>query len=507
MRMRKTRHRVPLTKKHKAAGGVFKGTPLKPSAAVEVRYRATLERIIARMTEETERGVAGLWKTHAPVTMDASLTSQARILLNALQGKFFKAFDVLAPEVTGSFLRGVNDHSKSSLHASLGQLSGGLSLKTSVIDGRIKEILKASTVENVGLIKSIPRQYFQKLQGDIMRAITQGNGTQQILASVQQTGEVTKKRAGLIARDQTSKATTALNAARMDALNIKEFEWSHSAGGKEPRPLHLNVLDGKIFRLDKPPIIDDRTGERGLPGQAINCRCSMVPVLRWGEDVPTDAEPEAAPEPPPPKPRAARKPRPKLDPVAPIALTGADRRAQEVLLTLGKAHKVEFLTALDDAGTPVVAPYRGEKSAVGFSPELVRLISDPANKIAVHHNHPGSNSLSPQDLHVLSLAPGMESIWAHGHDGSIYRARRAGRAFEKKHAETMRRSFETYVRGLMVAGRPIEVDDVNNIYFHVVNLMLAKARRIQYEAELSPERAKSFARLRPYVEALLEQVK
>lgn len=283
--MARPRHRVPLTKARKSQGGVFKGKPLTAPASVEARYRVTLERLIRRMTAETERGVAGLWKVHVgDRAMDASLVSQARILLNALQAKFFKAFDVLAPQVTAAFLRGVNAHSKSNLHASLSELSGGLSLKTSVIDGRIKEIVKAATVENIGLIKSIPTQYFQKLQGDVMRAITQGAGTQQILDSVRNTGQVTERRAALIARDQTSKSTTALNAARMDALNIEEFEWLHSAGGREPRPLHLNVLNGRIFKVKDPPVIDERTGEKGLPGQAINCRCRMIPVLRWGED-------------------------------------------------------------------------------------------------------------------------------------------------------------------------------------------------------------------------------
>ncbi|RIQ43658.1 phage head morphogenesis protein, partial [Bordetella avium] len=30
---------------------------------------------------------------------------------------------------------------------------------------------------------------------------------------------------------------------------------------------------------DNPPIIDKTTGERGLPGQLINCKCRMRPVI------------------------------------------------------------------------------------------------------------------------------------------------------------------------------------------------------------------------------------
>jgi uncharacterized protein with gpF-like domain len=29
------------------------------------------------------------------------------------------------------------------------------------------------------------------------------------------------------------------------------------------------------------PVIDPRTGERGIPGQAINCRCVMRPLVEF----------------------------------------------------------------------------------------------------------------------------------------------------------------------------------------------------------------------------------
>lgn len=292
--MAKPRHVVPLTRKRqewaKARGGaVFYGKPLTDPDRVEARYRATLERAIAAMTEEAEAAIRKLWESpvnrHAVLSgMDAapSMTAQARILTNALAAKFTAFFDRIAAPTANSFVAGVDKHTKSNLHASLAGLSGGLSLKTSVITGRTKEILKASVAENVALIKSIPREYFPKLQGAVMRSITTGQGVKTVLEAVVKTGEVTKKRAALIARDQTSKATTALNASRMSALNVRKFEWLHSGGGKVPRDLHKHKLNGEIFDLDNPPVIDEKTGERGLPGQLINCGCRMIPVVDYG---------------------------------------------------------------------------------------------------------------------------------------------------------------------------------------------------------------------------------
>lgn len=266
---------------------MFFGEPLIPPDRTEARYRATLEAAIAVMRKEVEREVAAVWKTNAPAVtsgLDASLASQSRILTNALARKFQAFFDRLAPDTARKFVRRIDRHSSASLHSSLKEVSGGLSLKTTVISGRVAEVAKAATVENVGLIKSIPQQYFKDIQGAVMRSIQKGDGVQTVLEEIRRTGAVTERRAALIARDQTAKATTAVNSARLQALKVRKFEWLHSGGGKEPRQLHKNTLNGQVFSLDDPPIIDERTGERGLPGQLINCRCRMIPVIDFGAD-------------------------------------------------------------------------------------------------------------------------------------------------------------------------------------------------------------------------------
>lgn len=283
--------RVPLRRSRRTArlagGGVrFFGKPLTVSAPAEERYRDALTQLVDQMATETHAGVKKLFETHAPHliadAMDASAASQARILMNAMGERFATLFQRIAPGLAAKMADDVNRASKSNLHASLREVSGGLSLKTTVITGQVAEATKAAVAANVALIKSIPDEYFTKIQGDVFRSIQQGNGLQDVLGAVVQTGAVTRRRAVLIAKDQTSKATTAINSARMKALGIKKFEWLHSAGGVEPRPLHIGVLNRRIFSLADPPIIDERTGERGLPGQLINCRCRMVPVVDFG---------------------------------------------------------------------------------------------------------------------------------------------------------------------------------------------------------------------------------
>jgi len=66
-----------------------------------------------------------------------------------------------------------------------------------------------------------------------------------VLREIERVGGVATGAPERIARDQVSKATSALNAARMKGLGIRKFEWIHSGGGKEPRKLH-EEMSGNI---------------------------------------------------------------------------------------------------------------------------------------------------------------------------------------------------------------------------------------------------------------------
>jgi len=269
---RKTR--TPLTKARQAQGpGVHEGTPLHYSEPVEARYKRELTGMVRQMRDETLKGFRRLDRQFASdaIGMDApSYASQARILVDALRKRFVAAFARRARPVAERWQSQVDAASSASLHGSLREMSGGISLSTRSIPKAATDMLKASIAENVALIRSIPEQYFLDVQGAVMRNIQRGDGAAGVLREIERVGGVATRRAELIARDQTSKATSALNAARMKGLGIRKFRWLHSSGGKEPRPLHV-VMSGNIYSLDDPPVIDDRTGERGLPGQLINC--------------------------------------------------------------------------------------------------------------------------------------------------------------------------------------------------------------------------------------------
>jgi SPP1 gp7 family putative phage head morphogenesis protein len=274
-----------LTKKRAAYAAprknvTFKGTRLNYNAATQDKYVKALTSLVKQMTAQTLREVRA-WADSAGldgVAMDADPASQARILTNKLKAKFDSLFGRKAKTLADRMVANAAGNSKTNLHTSLKTLSGGLSLKTDLLTSDLKTVLTATVAENVSLIKSIPTDYFNQIQGDIFRAITTGQGVADIVPALEEYEGVTLRRARNIALDQTRKAYNNINKHRMEAVGIKQFQWVHSGGGQKPRELHVE-MDGNIYSFDDLPVIDERTGERGIPGQAINCRCTMVPVV------------------------------------------------------------------------------------------------------------------------------------------------------------------------------------------------------------------------------------
>ena len=263
---------------------LFRGHPLAHNAGVSAAYAGRLRALTARMTRQVTREILRLYKTDAAGAhfgQDATIASQSRILLNALGKTFSDLFASRARPLAEGLVKSADAASVTALHSSLSKLSGGMSLKTSLSSPGLENIIKAAVTENVGLLKSIASEYLQKVEGAVMRSITSGNGLQDLAPALEQYEGQTRRRAENIALDQTRKVYNSINKGRMTAIGIEKFMWHHSGGGAHPREDHVE-MDGQIYAFSEPPVIDQRTGERGIPGQAPNCRCIMTPVFEFG---------------------------------------------------------------------------------------------------------------------------------------------------------------------------------------------------------------------------------
>lgn len=237
------------------------------------------------MSSEYEREIKALYKRFDVLTMDDSLASQARIIMNKLGREWEQIFTRASNDIINGFVSRLDKFAKADAKQSLKQLSGGLTIEVPQWPGDLQDKIKAAVNSNVKLIRDIPTQYAFRIEGVVNRSIEFGqDGSAQIFRELTKTGDMSLKRAKLIASDQTRKITSTLNTERMKAAGVRKWRWVHSGGGREPRELHLE-LDGQVFDYDgDPPIIDDQTGERGYPGQLINCRCVQVPVIDFEND-------------------------------------------------------------------------------------------------------------------------------------------------------------------------------------------------------------------------------
>lgn len=259
----------------------LRGLPLNYNAGVEVRYRQQLQAMVSKMTATVKKRLETFFDK--PVAKeyyatDDSISSQARVLTNQLTREFEQLFGRHAKPYAKQMAKSSAQASKTNLHASLKEMSGGLSLQTGILTSDLNDVLAATVTENVALIKSIPQQYLKNVQGAVMRSITTGNGYADLVPFLAKQEGMTMRRAHLIANDQTKKAYNNINRERMQAVGVKQFEWLHTGGEQKPRPLH-EELSGQTFSFDDLPVIDENTGETGIPGQLVNCGCRMVPVI------------------------------------------------------------------------------------------------------------------------------------------------------------------------------------------------------------------------------------
>lgn len=275
---------------NKKSSKIIEGTRLAYDAKRQMLYRKKLRSLTDRMTKEVNKKVLSLFRSNAAEefkeeqeilsAMDESISSMSRILMNKLTNKWQQIFASHSKDYAEQMVKGELVASNKSLTRSLKSMSVDVTLTSSFIPKNIKEIAKAAIAENIGLIKSIPDEYMQKITGTVMRAITSGGNIQLLQKTLSKYEGITERRVKNIADDQTRKAYNSINAQRMMDVGVKKFMWIHSGGGQKPRQEHIE-LNGKIFSFDDPPIIDSKTGERGLPSVLVNCACTLKPIFEF----------------------------------------------------------------------------------------------------------------------------------------------------------------------------------------------------------------------------------
>lgn len=271
-----------------------------PPKAIEILYRNELYRLIKAMVKDYKSAIAIYRAKQGQVSMDADtwITTDIEKKMKELGRKWGDKFNEYAKTHSKPYVDKILRMSNTQIKAILkGWLADTqLELVGQVIPTPVKQVVNASVAYNISLVGSIAKDYHDRVFGALMRSITGGGSLKDLRQQIYKYGNMSMNHAKLIANDQTRKVYGAITLHTCKHYGVQKMKWMHSYGDKKPRDLHIrkfngdysnyphvNGLDGLIFEIDNPPVIQEAKGKlpevRGYPTDLINCTCVMRAVM------------------------------------------------------------------------------------------------------------------------------------------------------------------------------------------------------------------------------------
>jgi uncharacterized protein with gpF-like domain len=255
--------------------------PVHPNAGVGAVYRSRLWRAVDAMNASLSYWLKARWEE------DPRGANRIIATMRELGKRWQSNFDEIAPDVAGQWGARAEAHTTQRMTQLLDQAGWTVEFRVSP---QVQAVMNAAITENVGLIRSIASQHLTRVEGVVMRAVQTGNDIHGLTKELHETFDIPKKRATLIARDQTFKLNAVITKARQTQAGIKRAIWLHSnittPGHFRPEHLafsrgqHVPGAHGPIYVVEQGAFLE---GQWVWPGTAVNCRCSSRPLLEGFE--------------------------------------------------------------------------------------------------------------------------------------------------------------------------------------------------------------------------------
>jgi uncharacterized protein with gpF-like domain len=252
--------------------------PLHPNLGLKVAYQKKLDRLIREMHESTVYWIEQSYRANEPImAQDDILPANAlNKVIERLKKRWLRKMNAASEKLADYFATAVSDRTDKALTKIL--RDGGFSVRFQQSQS-MKDVVAATTSENVALIKSIGSQYFGDIEGLVMRSVSAGRDMGFLSKELQARYGVTKKRAALIARTQNNMASANMNRTRQLEIGITKAMWRHSAAGKKPRPSHVKAGKDRVVYDVARGWYDPHEKKWIWPGQLINCRCQSISIV------------------------------------------------------------------------------------------------------------------------------------------------------------------------------------------------------------------------------------
>lgn len=270
--------------------------PVYAPFAMQMQYRKELYALIEGMDKDFRTILKIYRNKQKQIAMDETgISTDIQDKINKLGYKWQKKFNSYAEQMAKKRVEKTLKQADTQLITVLAAYftAQGLTDIFKTKPQELNQVMKVNVAENISLIESIPEQYIKGIQTMVTNAMNSAGGWVDLRGKIIKTKDITLRRAKMIARDQTNKVFNALTLRRFEQLGITKVRWKHSHADKDPRHYHIrqwdgesglidghpNGLDGFEFDTSNPPVIDEKTGQRGFPGTLINCSCMMIPII------------------------------------------------------------------------------------------------------------------------------------------------------------------------------------------------------------------------------------
>lgn len=152
-----------------------------------------------------------------------------------------------------------------------------------------REKIAAEYTNNLKLkIVGWTKDAVKDLRKTVEKNTFQGFRYEGLIEAIQKNYGVGLKKARFLARQETNLLVSKFKEARYTSSGIHEYKWRCVIGSPlhPVRKMHQELNDrsvkGEVFRFDDPPK-DDPNGGTHNPGEAFNCRCIAIAIVRFSE--------------------------------------------------------------------------------------------------------------------------------------------------------------------------------------------------------------------------------
>jgi SPP1 gp7 family putative phage head morphogenesis protein len=269
--------------------------PVRPPIAIQKEYHKKLKAFIREMDKSL---FWWLRASYRQVDKDVIQTAQDGAMgdlvkeLRRLEREWVKKSNTFATETAKWFSGKIQGYTAISIQNEMKKrdlVKLGFDLKFKYHSAKERAMFKSIVTQNVNLIKSIASEHLTRVTGVVLRGIESGHDLGRMTEEMEKSFGVTERRAAIIARDQTNKATQNLSRQRLMDYGVTKGKWQHSSAGNTYRESHVE-MDGEIYDLDE-GCYDPDYGDYIQPAELVNCHCFCVPVIDFGNgEVEADEE-------------------------------------------------------------------------------------------------------------------------------------------------------------------------------------------------------------------------